>query len=223
MAGTRQYPRTTTGLVMMPGALTMGVFLALSAVVGRHWSRRGRLRVGMLGMAVMTWRLGAIDFYTAKEWIALEFALWCAAAGLAVPPLITLPMEGLSPPQIATSATIKNLNRELPGTIGSLLVVIFMTRNTDTHFDYLRQDITYNRAVVEDVNRVLADHLVEHGSAGPRLHEQASHVLGTYIHANAQAFAYETLLHYLAAACAVAFLLSLLIRRSPATNAPAVR
>jgi EmrB/QacA subfamily drug resistance transporter len=212
MAVTRQYPRTTTGLVLLPGALTMGMFLALSAVIGMHWSARGRLLVGMFGMSVATWQFGTLDLYTAKETIAWQFALWGAAAGLAVPPLVVLPMVGLTPEQVVTSATIKNLNRELPGTIGSLLVGILLTRGADTHFDLLRQDITYNRAVVENVDERLADHLARRGSDGLRLHEQTGHVLTTYIHANAQAFSYAAVLNYLALACALGFLGALLIR-----------
>lgn len=212
MAVTRQYPRTTTGLVLLPGAVAMGLSLLVSGLVGIHWSRKGRLLVGMVGLSISTWWLSAIDLYTAKEWIAAVYTLWGFSAGLAIPPLLALPMEGLSPPEVASSASIKNMNRELPGTIGTLLTTVLLTRRTDNHFDLMRQDIIPNRAVVENVNQRLAEHLVERGSSGARLHEQAGRVIGGYIHANANAFAYETVLKYVALACVVGVLLALFIR-----------
>jgi DHA2 family multidrug resistance protein len=217
MVTTRQYPRTTTGLVFLPGALAMGAALVLSGLIGMRWSRKVRLVLGMAGLAFATWQLTIIDLYTDKFLIGLYFTLWGASAGLMLPPVIVLPMEGLTQPQVVSSASIKNMVRELPSTIGSLLFAILLTRRSDAHFDQMRQKILPNRAVVEDVNRGLADHLTQHGSSGPRLHEQAGDVIGTYIHANARAFADETMLYYLALLCVIGVGLALLIR--PAKSA----
>ncbi len=219
MVGVRGYPRTTTGLVLLPGGLVMGASLILSALIGMRWSRKWRLVTGVAGLAVAIWLLSGIDLYTDKHWIGACFVLWGFSAGTTLPPLIVLPMEGLTQSEVVSSASIKNMVRVLPSTIGSLLVGIILTRRSDAHFDAMRQDITYNRGVVEQTRLGLADHMAMRGSSGMRLDEQVGHVIGGYIQDNAKAFAFDTALKYLALLCVVGLIFALLIR-PPTTDSP---
>lgn len=212
MVTLRGYPRTTTGLVMLPGALVMGVTLILSGLIWRQAARIPRILIGLVGMTVLTWQLSVIDLYTDKWWIAALFTGWGAATGLVISPLLVLASEGLTQPEIVSSAALKNMVRIMPGTFASILIGTLITRRSDAYFDYLRQDITHNRAVAENVTGTLLDYLTTKGSSGVELHQQASHVIGAYIHADAGAFASQTALQYLAILTAVASLLALLLR-----------
>lgn len=207
----RAYPRTTTGLVLLPGALAMGLMLVVSGLVGMQWNRKRRLLTGLVVMAFASWQLGVLDLYTAKWWIALDFVLWGAGAGLVVSPVICLPQEGLTQAQVVSSASIKNMVRILPGTLGSLVVSIALTRQGDIYQDALRRDVTYNRAVVEDVRLRLADHLAMRGSSGEVVPEQVNRVLGTYVSTDAQAYACGTVAQYLALVCVAGAVLALFL------------
>jgi DHA2 family multidrug resistance protein len=218
MVTLRNYPRTTSGLVLLPGGLAMGVTLIVSGVIGRQWSRRPRIILGLLGMTLMTWQLSVIDLYTDKWLVATLFGIWGAAAGLVISPILVLASEGLTQAEVVSSAAIKNMVRIMPGTFASTVIATLITRRSDFYFDYLRQDITYNRAVVENVTGTLTDHLTTKGSSGLELHEQARHIIGAYIHSDAGAFASQTALQYLAVLTALASLLALLLRPAPATG-----
>jgi hypothetical protein len=211
MVETRGYPRTTTGLVLLPGGLAMGVALILSGLIGRAWSRKRRVLLGLLLLTIATWRLSVIDLYTDKWLIAADFIIWGFGAGLFMPPCIALTLETLPQPLVVSSAVLKNMVRVLPGTIGSLLINILIERRGDMYFDYLRQDIVPNRAVAENVREGLLDHLVMRGSSGPATPEQASHVIGQYIHQDATAFAGQTGLQYLAILMGIGFVIGLFI------------
>jgi hypothetical protein len=218
MVTLRGYPRTTSGLVMLPGGLAMGATLFLSGIIGRTWSRQPRIIGGLIGMAVLSWQLSAIDLYTDKFLVAALFTGWGAAAGLVISPILVMASEGLTQSEIVSSAALKNMVRIMPGTFSSILIGTLTTRRSDAYFDYLRQDITHNRAVAENVTGTLVDYLTTKGSSGLEVHEQASHVLGAYIHADAGAYASQTALRYLAIVAAVASLLAVLLRppHSPA-------
>jgi EmrB/QacA subfamily drug resistance transporter len=212
MVTLRGYPRTTSGLVLLPGGLAMGVTLIISGIIGRQWTRRPRIIIGLVGMAILSWRLSVIDLYTSKYLVAVLFAGWGAAAGLVISPILVLASEGLTQSEVVRSAAIKNMVRIMPGTFSSILIGTLITRRSDAYFDYLRQDITHNRAVAENVRATLTDYLTTKGSSGVALHEQASQVIGAYIHSDAGAFASQTALQYLAIVTAMASVLAFFLR-----------
>jgi len=220
MVGTRGYPRTTTALVLLPGALATGVTLMVSGIIGRNWNRKVRIVGGLVGMAVMTWQLAILDLYTSKWLIAGLFVLWGAATGLVISPLLVMASEGLTQSEVVSSAALKNMVRIMPGTFGSLLVGTLLTRRGDAQFDYLRQNIIENRAVAENVRENLMVFLTTRGSSGVDASQQASHVIGSYIYADAAAYASQTGLHYLAIMVALAALLALFLRPPHAGDTP---
>jgi EmrB/QacA subfamily drug resistance transporter len=215
MVGTRQYPRTTSGLVLLPGALAMLGTLFLSGLLGKAGYRHARVTIGLAGMALMTWQMSVIDLYYDKWHLCWLFGLWGAAGGLVIGPILVMASEGLSQPEIVSSAAIKNMVRILPGTLGSLVIGTMMERRTDAYFDYLRQDIVPNRAVAENVTTGLVDHMTKMGSSGPAPHEQAAHVISAYIHSDATVYAAQTTLQWLAILTALAALVSPLLREPP--------
>jgi EmrB/QacA subfamily drug resistance transporter len=211
MVTLRLYPRETSGLVLVPGALTFGLSLIVSGLIATRWDRKQKCLLGMAGMALATWQLSCVDLYTDKVWLAVLFAFWGLAAGFVVSPVIVMPLEGLTQSQIVSSATIKNMVRVLPGAIGSGLVAILMTRRHDAYFDTLRQNITYNRGVLDVVNARLADHLAARGSSGDAILEQTRKVIGGYVQDNAAAFAYQIAFQFLALAALVGTMLVVFI------------
>lgn len=211
MVTLRLYPRETSGLVLVPGAMTFGFSLIVNGLIATHWDRKQKCLLGMAGMTLATWQLSCVDLYTDKVWLAVLFGFWGLAAGFVVSPVIVLPLEGLTQSQVVSSATIKNMVRVLPGAVGSGLVAILMTRRSDANFDALRQNITYNRGVLDVVNARLADHLAARGSSGDTLVEQSRQVIGGYVQDNATAFAYQTAFQYLALAAMLGTIVVLFI------------
>ncbi len=142
MVVTRDYMRSTAGLVFLPAVMTMGVSLALGAWFGHRSNRKARLVVGLAVMAAGTWLLSSLDLWTDKRWTAAVIAFWALGAGLVASPVICIPLEGLGPQEVAASSSIKNLMRVLPSFVGGGLIAVVIERGSDARFDAMRQLLT---------------------------------------------------------------------------------
>lgn len=211
MIGQRGYQWWQGSLVLLPALAAMGATAAAGARWGTAGNRRARMLLGTAGMALATWQLSALDLYTAKQWLALYLALWGAAAGLVVGPALVTIFEGLTPEQTLHGAGIFNVTRALPAFVAGGVLATLLTQTSDAYFDSLRQNIRYNRPVVEQTTGHSLQHFTDRGGAVPS--KQAHALLGKWAHANARAFALQTVLRYLTLATALAPVLVLFVRR----------
>jgi MFS transporter, DHA2 family, multidrug resistance protein len=215
MAVTRDYQRSTTGLVLLPGVVSMGTTLLLTARFGTRRSRKARLILGLSGMAAMTWVLAGIDLYTDKRWIALMVAFWAASAGLVASPLICISQEDMTMQEVAASSSIKNLGLVLPSAIGGGLIGILIERRTDSQFDGLRLAIDPNRPALVDVRRGLADHFLLQGLDPDEATARASGAVAEFVRDNASVYAQQSGLQVLALMLVVAIFLAFLLKPLP--------
>jgi EmrB/QacA subfamily drug resistance transporter len=215
MAVTRDYMRSTTGLVFLPAVATMGVALALAARFGTRRNRRARLILGLVAMAVGTWLMSGFDLYTDKRWIAAVIAVWAFGAGLVGSPVICIPLEGLDPQQVASSASIKNLFRVLPSFIGGGLVSVLIERRTDARFDSMRRFLTPNRPPTRDVVARLVDDLTLHGLSPGDAAAHARRMIAQYVRDNATVYADAAAFQYLALLPALGVALAFFLRPIP--------
>lgn len=220
MAVTRDYERLNTGLVLLPGVAAMSTALALASWLGRRSYRKLRLVLGVAGLIWGTWLLSSIDLYTDKTWIALYVMLWAAAAGTVASPLICISQEEMTPPQVASSAGIKNLMLALPAFIGGNVTAIFIERRGDAHFDSMRQSMVPNRPPADDVMRQVVDYFTLHGLDPSEAPGQAARLLGKYTRAYATVYAYQSVLQMIALVMFGALFLAFLLRPLP-PHAPA--
>ncbi len=215
MAVTRDYERTTTGLVLLPAVLTMAATLAMTAMWGTRADRKPRLVLGLSGMALGTWILSGIDLYTDKLWTCGVTAAWAAAAGLVASPLICISQEDMTPQQVASSSSIKNLMLVLPAFVGNNLAGIFIERRGDAHFDAIRQTLVPNRPPVGDVFRQLVDYYLLNGLGPAEADRQARAMIAGFARDYAGVFAYQAALQVLAAVMLAAIVLALTLRPLP--------
>lgn len=215
MAVTRDYQRSTTGLVLLPAVASMGATLALAAHYGTRRDRKARLILGLTGMAVMTWILSGVDLYTDKFWIAAAVALWAGSAGLVASPLICISQEDMTMQEVAASASIKNLGLVLPAAIGGGLLAIFVERRTDAHFDTLRLAIDPQRPALVDVRRSLADHFLLQGLDSAEAARRAGGAVAEFVRANASVYAQQSALQVLALLLTLAIILAFLLKPLP--------
>jgi DHA2 family multidrug resistance protein len=211
MIGLRRYQWWQGALVFLPAA---AVFAVLAAGSVRWQSyRRGRMFAGMALMALATWSISAVDLYTDKRWLAAGVALWAAGAGLVLVPVMRTIFEGLTPAQTLHAAGVFNMTRLLPAYAAGALLAALLVQRADAHFDRLREDVTYNRPIVSETTRHLLRHYADRGSGLERSRQQARATLGRWVHANARAFALQTILRYLALVPVVGMGMVVFVRR----------
>jgi DHA2 family multidrug resistance protein len=215
MAVTRDYMRSTTGVVFLPAVASMATSLALGARFGHRSNRKGRLVVGLAIVALGTWFLSGLDLFTDKRWLASVIALWAFGAGLMASPVICTPLEGLDPQQVASSASIKNLFRVLPSFVGGGMISVLIERRTDARFDSMRQLLTPNRPPTLDVYRGLIDYLTLHGSSPEDASAQARKMIGQFVRENATVYADQAAFQYLTLLPLLGVALAFLLRPVP--------
>lgn len=216
MAVTRDYPRPTTGAVLLPAVGAMAATLVVTALFGTRENRKFRLVIGVVAMTAATWQFTRLDLFTEKEWVAAVVAVWAGAVGLVASPVICIAQENLRPDEIANSASIKNLGLVLPGVVCGGLIAIASERAGDRYFDALRQTVQTNRMPIGDVSAGLADWIARtHGSAPDAAGLQASQVIGRYIRATASVYADQTAFGWLTVIGVVTVLLALSLRKLP--------
>jgi EmrB/QacA subfamily drug resistance transporter len=211
MAVTRDYPRSTTGLVFLPGVAAMGMTLVLGAWYGTRANRRARLLLGLAILATGSWLMSGIDLFTDKRLLAAGIALWASGAGLMASPVICTPLEGLDAQQVASSASIKNLFRVLPSFVGGGLISVLIERRTDARFDSMRQLLTPNRPPFLDVDRGLFDYLTLHGFSPDHAAAQSRQIIAGFLRDNAVVYADQAAFQYLALLPALGMALALLL------------
>jgi MFS family permease len=211
----RGYPRTTTGLVLLPCVPAMLIALLFTSWYGTRGNRKLRLVLGMVGMAICTWELSRIDLFTDKRWLAAVLAVWAGCAALAGSPVICINFDGLTREQVAASASIKNVMRVLPTMVGAGLLAIVTNVRSTAVFDLERQTIEVNRPPATDVAAEIRDRLEPFSTRPSDLPAQANHVLGGWVKANATVWATQAILQYFALIAAGAAVLSLFLKPLP--------
>jgi MFS transporter, DHA2 family, multidrug resistance protein len=215
MAVTRDYMRSTTGLVFLPAIAAMATSLAIGARYGHRSNRKARLIIGLAILAVGTWLLSGLDLFTDKRWLASYIAIWAFGAGLMASPVICTPLEGLDAQQVASSASIKNLFRVLPSFIGGGIISVLIERRTDARFDSMRQLLTPNRPPTLDVYRGLIDYLTMHGMSPEDSAGQAGKMISQFVRENATVYADQAAFKYLALLPILGLALAFLLRTIP--------
>jgi DHA2 family multidrug resistance protein len=219
MIGARGYQWWQGGLVFLPALVAMGAAMLAGARFGRDRDRKLRIFAGLAVMSAVTWRLGAVDLYTSKVWIAGWLAVWGAGAGLAIGPTMLTVFAGLPPDTLAHAAGVFNIFRSLPVfAVGSLLVVLLTVRQ-DTHFDRLRLRITHDRPLVAATRANVARHVAARGG-GAASAAQSRALLARWVRANAGAFALGDVLRVLALVTASSLLLVPALRPPPERASP---
>jgi DHA2 family multidrug resistance protein len=213
MINLRGYQWWQASLVLAPACATMFCGIALGALVGTDANRKLRIGIGLVVMSIGTAAFATVDLYTAKTLMGIYLAFWGAGAGLVIGPALLTAFEALSPEETLHVAGFFNIARSLPAFIVGSILAILLAQHTDAQFDVLRQDIRFNRAIVESAYSRTRTHFAIHGSPSATVGKQAHALVGKWVHANARAFALQGILAYLSWVPLAALLLVPFIRK----------
>jgi EmrB/QacA subfamily drug resistance transporter len=215
MIQVRGYQWWQGSLVLLPAVATMLSGIVAGVFIGNDGNRRLRMGFGLMLMCAGTGLLASVDVYTAKEWQAACLAVWGFGAGLVTGPALLTTFEGLSDDDILRSAGVFNVCRAIPVFIATGLLATLMTRQFDTHFDYLRQTVRHNQPAVAGSLRALEYRLAGRGQSASLAAKQSRAELAARAKTNARANAVRDVFVVLAFAPALGLMLVLLIRVPP--------
>jgi EmrB/QacA subfamily drug resistance transporter len=213
MVNLRGYQWWQAGLVLSPAIMTMPIAILFGIAIDRRSNRRLRMAVGLIVMALTTWQLSALDVYTSKFWIAGVMAVWGLGAGLVVGPALLTIFEALPIDETTMLAGVFNILRTLPAFAATVLLVTYWTQSTDAQFDTLRQNVRFNRPVVEDTYSASRNRFDARGSTHDEAVKQSQALTAKWTHANARAFALQDVMRALAMFTALGLIPVALVRR----------
>lgn len=129
------YSATTSGLIMIPGAVLMAI---LNPVVGRMFDQHGPRTLALVGGVVTTLATIPMCFFNLNTplWvICLCMALRHGAVALINMPVSTWGMNALDDELMAHGSSISNTTRMVAGSLGTAVIVSISTVATGTAVD----------------------------------------------------------------------------------------
>lgn len=129
----RGYTPLESGLLMMPGALLMGL---LSPVVGKLFDRFGAKWLSIIGIVIIlasTFGFTALTDATAYAFLILMYTLRRIGLAMLSMPIQTAGLNQLPSSLSAHGTAIANTVRQVAGAIGTSLLVTILTSRTHTH------------------------------------------------------------------------------------------
>jgi EmrB/QacA subfamily drug resistance transporter len=129
----RGYTVLETGILMMPGALLMGV---MSPVAGKIFDRFGAKWLAIIGLAITvatTWGFTDLTDSTGYGYLVLMSTLRRFGMALLMMPITTAGLNQLPRQLNAHGTAINNTIRQVAGAIGTAFLVTVMTSQTKSH------------------------------------------------------------------------------------------
>lgn len=125
------YSATTSGLVILPGAVIMG---AMGPIAGRLFDRRGPRKLALVGMTVLTVSTFAFAFLgdsTGVVYLTILYAVRLFSLSLVNMPITTWAMNSLDDDLVNHGNAVNNTFRQVAGSLGTAVLVSFMTLGTN--------------------------------------------------------------------------------------------
>lgn len=179
------------GLLLMPGALLMGLFMPLGGYLADRIPARLILMTGLTFFAASTWVLRDVD--TNTPYLLILACVIGSRGGQALinPTLIATALRTLQSQLLRQGAGMINFCRQMGGAFGVNLLSVMLDRRTFYHGDALTsQETSANSATRQLLDTV--GHLLAQAGAPPDLQSAgALHYLGKVVYAQAYTLAFR--------------------------------
>lgn len=139
------YTALTSGLIMMPGAIVMGI---MSPISGMLFDRFGPRKMSMIGLGIMTVTTAMFCFLSTQWTIPMLCGIFCIRTfGMSMVnmPLSTWGINSLDNSVVAHGNAVANTARQVSGSIGTAIMITIMTI------------VTANRTPIEGAQQGLLD------------------------------------------------------------------
>nr|WP_259549473.1 MFS transporter [Heyndrickxia oleronia] len=130
------YSALQSGLVLLPGALVLGL---ISPIAGKIFDRYGIRKLSIVGMVILT--LGTIPFLFLEQdtsiwWIVTAYSLRMLGMGLVMMPLATAGINALPQALISHGTAANNTVRQIFASLGSAIIVGVMSTSVSHYISH---------------------------------------------------------------------------------------
>ncbi len=121
------YPALVSGLVLMPGAIIMGI---MNPVAGKLFDKHGPRKLGIIGMVLLTvttFGFGLLTLTSSIVYITILYAVRMFAMALVNMPITTWGMNALPNSLMNHGTAVNNTLRQVAGSLGTAIIIAIST------------------------------------------------------------------------------------------------
>jgi DHA2 family multidrug resistance protein len=179
------------GLLLMPGALLLGLFMPLGGYLCDRLPARALLITGLLGFAASTFALHNVDVNTAFWWMLTWVVVSRLGQALINPTLNATAMRSLLATQLRQGAGMINFFRQLGGAFGVNLLSVSLDRQTFAYSDRLTSMQTAGNSATTELLQSVQRLLAQFGASPDVQSAGALDFLGRVLYAQAHTLAFR--------------------------------
>ncbi|MGG3887474.1 DHA2 family efflux MFS transporter permease subunit [Metabacillus fastidiosus] len=169
----RGYTALESGLLMLPGAIIMGIMSPISGALFDRFGARWLAVVGLTITVITTWQFTTLSMTTSYSHIMLLYVLRMFGMSFI---MMTVMTEGLNqlPPHLGSHGTAaSNTARQVAGSIGTALLVTVMSTRQGVHFGEYTNTVTSANSFISgkfsELTHLLSGYTHLPGAAGTEL------------------------------------------------------
>lgn len=179
------------GLLLMPGALLLGIFMPLGGYLCDRLAARALLITGLSSFAVSTYWLHDVDVNTAFWWMLTCVVISRLGQSLINPTLNAAAMRSLHTTQLRQGAGMINFFRQLGGAFGVNLLSVSLDRQTFFYSDRLTSMQTAGNSATTELLHSVERLLAQGGASSDLQSAGALDFLGRVVYAQAHTLAFR--------------------------------
>jgi EmrB/QacA subfamily drug resistance transporter len=179
------YTAFTSGLLLMPGGLIMGLFMPIGGFMSDRLPARGLIIAGLLCFILSSYWLATVDVNSGFWMVASSVIVSRIGLALIKPTLNVTALRAIRPELLGQGAGMINFARQLGGAFGVNLLSVMLDRRTAFHGDVYASMQTAANSATADLLRSLKL-LLAQGGLPPELQTAAAmNFLGKVTHMQA--------------------------------------
>jgi len=218
----RGYTPMEAGLIMLPGALVMGVMMPISGNLFDKIGAKALVIPGLIILAVSSYELStAINMNSSKGTIIFINCIRSVGIGLSMMPISTLGMNAVPTALVGKASALSNTIRQIAGSLSITIMSTIMQGQIDHNYSKLSEQISVYNKTSNDTISVLTKLYMHSGQPQKTAQGSAISQLAKMIQGQAtvDAMAYSIAVSSLIVFVAIILALSMRTRKlSPKKN-----
>jgi DHA2 family multidrug resistance protein len=198
-----------TGLVLLPGAMTTALSMAITGRLTRKVDPRLLITAGALIFAAAAWRLSLITGESGAHDFFWPLVLRGIGLGLMFVPLTTITLAELAPEELPQGTGLYNFFRQLGGSFGIAGIATLLARYTAQYRAVLAEHVTVGDPTSAGRIEMIARGFMARGADAATAHQRALALLDRQLLGQASVIAYSRI--YMLSALMILGLIPLLV------------
>lgn len=160
----RGYTAMEAGIIMLPGALVMGVMMPISGSLFEKVGVKTVVIPGLILLAISSYELAtAINMNTSRETIILINCIRSIGIGLSMMPISTIGMNAVPKHLVGKASALQNTIRQIAGALSVTVMSTIMQWKTDYNYLKMSEQISVYNGTSNNTLSILTSSYIHAG------------------------------------------------------------